>query len=193
MLDEAISTIQEDIAKDLYEMATCHKEEASRIMPEFDKRDVNTSVHLENLAAEQRSQTLGLGASKTDKPRPSMEGSTNSDEDTDGEDDDEEDDNEADNDAAENEGNNHDQHHEPSIFDILDDDAEDELDDDLPLDQQEWRGTVGSLGKALAHERAKCYPDRWESVGVGNGESRGRSRIDVMDRIRWLSRVRIKI
>ena len=32
LLDEAITTVQEDIAKDLYEMAAYHKEEVSRIM-----------------------------------------------------------------------------------------------------------------------------------------------------------------
>ena len=53
MTNEAISIVQEDIAKDLYEMAAYHREEASRIMQEFDKHDVNTVVHLDNLAAEQ--------------------------------------------------------------------------------------------------------------------------------------------
>mgnify|MGYP000093619786 CR=1 FL=1 len=37
-----------------------------------------------------------------------------------------------------------------------------------------------ALGKALAHERAKCYPDRYESVRVGKSQSR--SRIDSTDR-----------
>ena len=113
MSDEAISTVQEDIAKDLYEMAAYHKEEASRIMQEFDKHDVKTSIHLHNLAAEQRHQTPGLGAPKTDKTRPSTEEEDNDGEDEDNEDDDEENDNEAD-----NEGSNHDQQHEPSLFDM---------------------------------------------------------------------------
>ena len=56
MTDEAISTIQKDIGKDLYEMAVVHREEASRITQEFDKHDVNSAVHLDNLAVEQRCQ-----------------------------------------------------------------------------------------------------------------------------------------
>mgnify|MGYP006950759745 CR=1 FL=1 len=58
--EEAITTVQEDIAKDLYEMVAYHKEEVSRIMQEFDKHDVNTSVHLHNLAAEQRVKLRNL-------------------------------------------------------------------------------------------------------------------------------------
>ena len=69
MSEEAIVT------KDFYEMATYHKEEVTRIMQEFDKHDVNASVHLDNLAAEQRRQTPKLGAPETDQPRPSTEGS----------------------------------------------------------------------------------------------------------------------
>ena len=49
MSKEAITIVQEDISKDLYEMAAYHKEEVSRIMQEFDKHDVNGFVHLDNL------------------------------------------------------------------------------------------------------------------------------------------------
>ena len=101
-------------------------------MHEFDNHDVNTSVHLDNLSAKQRRQTLGLGAPETDKLTPSTE-----DEEEDNEDEEEEDDNGTDNDRAENEKNNHDQQHEPSLFDILEEDVEIELGDDLPSDQQE--------------------------------------------------------
>ena len=134
MSDDTIAAIQEDIAKDLYEKASRHKEEASQIMQEFDKHDINTSVHLDNLAAEQQRQTLGLGVPEPNKPRTSTEDKDNDDEDN--EDDDEEDENETDNDTVENEGNNCDQQHEPSLFDILEDDAEDEIDNDPHSDQQ---------------------------------------------------------
>ena len=112
MSDEAISTVQEDIAKDLYEMAACNKEEVSRIMQEFDKHDVDTSVHLDNLVAEQRRQTPGLGAPETDKPKPSTEDKDNNDEDEDNEDDDDEDEDTEDEDTEDdededNENNNH--------------------------------------------------------------------------------------
>ena len=44
MTEEAISTVQEDIAKDLYDLAACHREEITHIMQEFDKHDVDTTV-----------------------------------------------------------------------------------------------------------------------------------------------------
>ena len=44
MSEEVISIVREDIAKDLYEMDACHREEVSRIMQEFDKHDVGTTV-----------------------------------------------------------------------------------------------------------------------------------------------------
>ena len=37
MSEETIATIQEDIAKDIYEIAAFYKEEINRIMQEFDK------------------------------------------------------------------------------------------------------------------------------------------------------------
>ena len=120
MTEEAISTVQEDIAKDLYEIAACHREEVSRIMQEFDKHDVDTVVQLDNLESERRNQTTGLGAPETEKPRPSTE-DTHKFIESEDEDEDEEDV----------------QQPEPSLFDILQDDAEDELDEDLPLAQQE--------------------------------------------------------
>ena len=42
MTEEAISTIQEDIAKDLSEIAACHQEEVNRLMQEFDKHDIDS-------------------------------------------------------------------------------------------------------------------------------------------------------
>ena len=110
MTDKAIAIVQEDIAKDLYDMATCHREEASRIMQEFDKHDVNVVIHLDNLAAEQWRQTPGLRASETEEPRPSTKDTNKFREDDEDEDD---------NDEDENEGNEHEQHHEPSLLDIL--------------------------------------------------------------------------
>ena len=107
MIDEAISSLQEDIAKDLYDMAVVHREEASRIMQEFDKHDVNTVVHLDNLAAEQWCQTPWLRAPETDEPRPSAEDTHNF----------MEDDN--DNGDGENGDEDKDEQHEPSLFDIL--------------------------------------------------------------------------
>ena len=44
MSEEAISTVQEDIAKDLYDMAACHYEEDSRLMQEFDRHEIDTIV-----------------------------------------------------------------------------------------------------------------------------------------------------
>ena len=104
MTDEAIAIVQEDIAKDLYDMATCHREEGSWIMQGFDKHGVNTTVHLDNLVAEQWRQTPVLRAPEAEKPRPLTEDSNKSDEANNIDDEDEDD-----NDEAENEGDDHEQ------------------------------------------------------------------------------------
>ena len=119
MSEEAISTIQEDIAKDLYEMAACHREELSRMMQEFDKHNIDTVVQFDAYEAERKSQTLGLGTPKpvAPSPRPSTKDTQQSTESADEEEEV--------------------QQPEPSLFDILQDDVEDELDEDLPSDQQE--------------------------------------------------------
>ena len=43
-MTEAISTVQEDITRDLYDMAASHREEIIRLMHEFDKHEIDTSV-----------------------------------------------------------------------------------------------------------------------------------------------------
>ena len=116
MTEEAISTIQEDIAKDLSEIAACHQEEVNRLMQEFDKHDIDTAVQFEAYEAERQRQTPGLSALDTaTMSRPSTEPEQQMEE---SDDDDE---------------------HEPSLFDILDDDAEEDPEDDVPKDQQ---GTI---------------------------------------------------
>ena len=44
MTEEAISTIQEDIAKDFSDIKAYHQEEMNRLMQEFDKHDIDTAV-----------------------------------------------------------------------------------------------------------------------------------------------------
>ena len=51
-------------------MAAYFREEVNRIMQEFDKHDVDTSVELDNIEAERVSKTPGLGAPDSAKPRP---------------------------------------------------------------------------------------------------------------------------
>ena len=122
MSEEAIAIVQEDIAKDICEIAAFYKEEINMIMQEFDKHDVDTSVQLDNLEAERVSKTPTLGA--TTQPSSSTE-QTHSE--TDNEEDTEDDDDDVEFEPR-HEG-------EPSLFDILDDD----IDGDLDEDQQEWR------------------------------------------------------
>ena len=62
MTEEAISAVEEDIARDLYDLAVGHREEIIRLMQEFDKHDVNTAVQLDAFEAEKQSQTPGLRA-----------------------------------------------------------------------------------------------------------------------------------
>ena len=62
MTENAISTIQEDIAKDLSDIAACHQEEINRLMQEFDKHDIETAIQFEAYEAERQQQTPGLNA-----------------------------------------------------------------------------------------------------------------------------------
>ena len=118
MTEEAISTVQEDIAKDLYDMAACHRKEIGRLMQEFDKHDIDTAVQLDAFEAERQSQIPGLGAPEPVAPPPPRPSTEDTQQPADSDDDDKES-----------------QQHEPSLFDILQDDIEDELDEDLPPDQ----------------------------------------------------------
>ena len=116
MTEEATSTIQEDIAKGLYDIAVCHQEEVSRLMQEFDKHENDTIVQLEAYEAERQSQTPGLSTPEQVAPsRPSTEHTHQS---------------------AESDDDDDTQNHEPSLFDILHDDAEDDSKEDFPSDHQ---------------------------------------------------------
>ena len=113
MTEDAISTIQEDIVKDLSDIAACHKEEVNRLMQEFDKHDIDTVVQFEAYEAERQRQTPGLNAPETaTTSRPSTEHTQQMDEFDD------------------------DDKHEPSLFDILDNDAEDDPEEDVLEDHQ---------------------------------------------------------
>ena len=113
MTEEAISTIQEDIARDFSEIAACHQEEVNRLMQEFDKHDIETTVQFEAYEAERQRQTPGLSALDTaTMSRPSMEP------------------------EKQREESDEDEEPEPSLFDILDDDAEEDLEEDIPEDQR---------------------------------------------------------
>ena len=107
---EEIDTVQEEIAKDIYEIVVFYKEEINRIMQEFDKHDIDTSVQSNHIEAEKISKTPGLGAPETSKSGPSTaQAHHENDIEEDSEDDDE--DTEFQTKPKE----------EPSIFDILDD------------------------------------------------------------------------
>ena len=74
MTEEAISTIQEDIPKDLSDIATCHQEEVNLLMLEFDKHGIDTTVQFEAYEAERQRQTPGLSAPEpATTSRPSIE------------------------------------------------------------------------------------------------------------------------
>ena len=49
MSEEAMAVMQEDLAHDLYELETSHREEITRLMEEFDALDIDTSVKLDDL------------------------------------------------------------------------------------------------------------------------------------------------
>ena len=68
MAQKDIDSIQEDIMKDMDEIAAFYKEEIQRIMQEFDKHDIGTSVQLDKIEAERTSKTPNLPASERSEP-----------------------------------------------------------------------------------------------------------------------------
>ena len=61
MSKEAITAIQEDLARDLYELASNHREEITCLIEEFDAHDIDTSVKLDKYERNWRQQTNELG------------------------------------------------------------------------------------------------------------------------------------
>ena len=116
MSEEAMAVMQEDLAHDLYELETSHREEITRLMEEFDALDIDTSVKLDDYERKRRQQTTELGPPPTSEPPPPHHGSHEDNQD-------EEDD--VDNDDENDQG----QGVEPSLYDILQDDEEEEDDD----------------------------------------------------------------
>ena len=64
MAEEAISTVQGDLARDFYELAA--SEEITRLMHKFDAHDVNTSAKLDNY--ERWKQRAQLGPLTSSQP-----------------------------------------------------------------------------------------------------------------------------
>ena len=114
MAQKDIDTIHEDIIKDMDEIAGFYREEIQRIMQEFDKHDIGTSVQLDKIEAERTSKTPGLQAPDTvqpDQPTESEQSKPAPDDDCDTDDDEE---------------RMHPRPDEPSIFDILNDSDEEQ-------------------------------------------------------------------
>ena len=114
MAQKDIDTIHEDIIKDMDEIAAFYREEIQRIMQEFDKHDIGTSVQLDKIEAERTSKTPGLQAPEIIQPeqptesehsKPAPDDDCDTDEDEDG---------------------MHPRPEEPSIFDILNDSDEEQ-------------------------------------------------------------------
>ena len=97
----------------MYDIASCHQEEVSRLMQEFDKHEIDTVVQFEAYEAERQSQTPGL---ETPEPAASSRPLTEHTHQTEEFDDDDD--------------------HKPSLFVISHDDIEDESEADVPPDQQ---------------------------------------------------------
>ena len=63
MSKEAIKAVQEDLARDLYELAACYREEITHVMEEFDAHDIDSSVRLHGYERECPHQAAELGVS----------------------------------------------------------------------------------------------------------------------------------
>jgi myosin heavy subunit len=118
MAQKDIDNIQEDIMKDMDEIAAFYREEIQRIMQEFDKNDIGTSVQLDKIEAERTSKTPGLQAPGRSEPEQPTESQHSKPAPNDDCDTDEDEDEEEDIDGI------HPRPEEPSIFDILNDSDE---------------------------------------------------------------------
>ena len=116
MAQKDIDTIQEDIIKDMDEIAAFYREEIHRIMQEFDKHDIGTSVQLDKIEAERTSKTPNLQASGRSEPEQPTESQHSKPAPNDDCDTDEDEDEDID--------GIHPRPEEPSIFDILNDSDE---------------------------------------------------------------------
>ena len=68
-MDEAtIATIQEELAHDIYELSTRHKEEITKLMEEYEDQQMATVVELDTYEKEHRQQTGELEANSEDEP-----------------------------------------------------------------------------------------------------------------------------
>ena len=68
MSKETITSVQEDLARDLYELASNHREEITCLIEEFDAHDIDTSVCLDGYERERQQQAVELGG-PTDPPQ----------------------------------------------------------------------------------------------------------------------------
>ena len=69
MAQKDIDNIQEDIMKDMDEIAAFYREEIQRIMQEFDKHDIGTSVQLDKIEAERTTKTPNLQSPEREEPQ----------------------------------------------------------------------------------------------------------------------------
>ena len=113
MTNEAIATVQEDLARDLYELTAIHREEITHLMEEFDAHDIDMLVRLDGYERQCRQQTVELGAS-TDQLHAEDDDVTGQDK------------------EANTTNTEQGTEEEPSLFDIRHDDEEDGVDDDDP-------------------------------------------------------------
>ena len=76
-MDEAtITTIQEKLAKDLYELSTSHREEIAKLMEDYDNHHMATIMQIDAYERECRQRIGELGATRDKDPYPNELGHT---------------------------------------------------------------------------------------------------------------------
>ena len=167
IIEETISTVEEDIAQDRYELVASHREKNNSAHAKNDAHDIDTSAKLDNYERNRRKQTVELGAPTSSQLPPELDNADKEE------------------DTANETDTNQGQEEEPSLFDTLQVDAEDDdNDDDLNPKEQEKDNTVGSTRQGLGprvcqvlvgQDECRTSVEAMESTMIGERQSWSRS------------------
>ena len=68
MDEAAIATVQDELAKDIYELSASHREEITKLMEEYDDQHMATTVQFDAYEEERHQQIGELGESGDNEP-----------------------------------------------------------------------------------------------------------------------------
>ena len=68
MDEAAITTVQDELANDIYELSTCHKDEITKLLEEYDDLQIVVAVELDAYKKEHRQHQGELEGNDSAKP-----------------------------------------------------------------------------------------------------------------------------